>query len=213
MTITQTPQGRVINIIGTSGNDTVEIENIPGLGNPNDRFYEVHDPNGIPNPIPPGCFRFDANTLHCPVNGVVGFNIGLGGGHDELALGPNIVAGLEVDGGGGNDDIEGGDRDDDLEGGTGRDDIDGGKGADDRDGGPGNDRLLPSPGNDRQFGGGGNDFLGGGPGNDVQNGGPGADRILGGGGRDTQNGGGGRDTCNGGPGNDAAVRCEIGANY
>lgn len=213
VTITQSPQGDIIHITGTNGDDSVEIENIPGLGNPMERFYEIHDPDGIPNPVPPGCFRFDANTIHCPVIGTAGFEIDLLGGDDELTLGPNIIDELDVEGGGGDDDIEGGEEGDDLAGDGGRDVLDGNEGPDDREGGPGNDRLLPSPGNDRQSGGGGNDFLGGGPGNDIQRGGPGRDRILGGGGRDRQNGGPGRDTCNGGPANDSAVRCEIGANY
>jgi Ca2+-binding RTX toxin-like protein len=212
VTITQSPGGKVIHITGTNGEDSIEIENIAGLGNPMERFYEIHDPKGIPT-LPPGCFRFNANTIHCPVAGTAGFEIDLLGGDDELALGPNIIDELDVEGGGGDDDIEGGEEGDDLEGDGGRDVLDGNEGPDLREGGPGNDRLLPSPGNDRQFGGGGNDFLGGGPGNDIQRGGPGRDRILGGGGRDRQNGGPGRDTCNGGPANDSAVRCEIGANY
>jgi Ca2+-binding RTX toxin-like protein len=213
VTVTQSPAGKIIHITGTNGDDTIEIENIAGLGNPMERFYEIHDPDGIPNPIPPGCFRFDANTIHCPVAGTAGFEIDLKDGDDELVLGENILDELDVEGGGGDDDIEGGEDGDDLEGEGGRDVLDGNEGPDDREGGPGNDRLLASPGNDRQFGGGGNDFLGGGPGKDIQNGGAGRDRLFGNGGRDRQNGGPGRDTCNGGPANDSAIRCEVGANY
>ena len=213
VTVTQSPAGRTIHITGTNGNDRIEIENIAGLGNPMDRFYEIHDPDGIPGPVPPGCFRFDSKTIHCPVAGTAGFEIDLKDGDDELVLGPNIVDELDADGDEGDDDLEGGDRSDHLEGDLGRDELQGGRGADEREGGPGADRLLPSAGNDRQFGGAGNDFLSGGAGVDLQNGGPGNDRLFGGGGGDRMNGGGGRDTCNGGPGNDSRRSCEIGVNY
>jgi Ca2+-binding RTX toxin-like protein len=213
VTITQTPQGNEIVINGTAGNDTIELANIPGVGDPNERFYEIHDPAGIPDPVPPGCFRFDANTIHCPVEGVSRIEIDLKGGNDEVAIGPNVVDELDIEGDAGNDDLEGGENIDDLEGDEGRDVIDGGPGADEQEGGPGNDRLLASPGNDRQFGEEGADLVSGGAGNDRQKGGAGADRIIGGGGRDSQDGGPGRDRCNGGPANDSARRCEIGANY
>jgi Ca2+-binding RTX toxin-like protein len=213
VTITQTPGGKIIHVDGTAGNDTLGLEIIPGVSDPSERFYEIHDPAGIPDPVPQGCFRFDANTIHCPVDGVIAFDIDMHGGADVVRVGPNITTVLVIEGDAGNDDLQGGDGDDDVEGDEGRDVVAGGLGDDEREGGPGNDRLLPSPGNDRQFGNGGNDFVSGGAGNDRQNGGAGADRIIGGAGRDSQNGGPGRDRCNGGAGNDSARSCEIGANY
>jgi Ca2+-binding RTX toxin-like protein len=213
VTITEEGGGQTIHVDGTRGNDTLEVRNVPGVTNPNERFYEIHDPAGIPNPVPAGCFRFNANTIHCPVQGVFAFDIDMGAGDDTVVIGPNITIVLVIEGDAGNDDLEGGDGNDDVEGDEGRDVVDGGLGNDEREGGPGNDRLLPSPGNDRQFGNGGNDFISGGAGADRQNGGAGADRLIGGAGRDSQNGGGGRDRCNGGAGNDSARRCEIGANY
>jgi Ca2+-binding RTX toxin-like protein len=213
VTISGPPGGRTIHLDGGTGDDTLAIEIIPGVSDPNQRFYEIHDPGGIPDPVPAGCFRFDADTIHCPVDGVTEFDIDMHSGDDRVVIGPNINLGMHIEGDAGNDNFAGGDGNDLLEGEEDRDVLDGGLGRDTRDGGLGHDRLLPSPGNDIQLGGSGNDFIAGGAGNDRQSGGPGADRIFGGSGRDSQNGGAGRDRCNGGPGNDSARRCEIGANY
>ena len=206
VTVQVTDRGRTIEIRGKDGDNEVSIDVIPGIANPNEDFYEIHDPDGIPN-VPRGCFRFDANTIHCPVRRVRNFDIDLGGGDDILEFGDGIDVEVEADGGPGRDMLEGGDDDDSLFGRGGRDVLMGGRGNDERVGGGGDDVLKPSAGNDRQVGGGGNDRISGGAGNDSQFGGPGRDILRGQGGRDVQNGGPGNDTCVGGPGRDSQRSC------
>ncbi len=210
--LTPSINGGTLTLTGTDGNDVVTVDIVPGVADPTVPFLEITDPTGV-DPVPPGCFRKNANTIHCPVELVTSFDIQFGDGDDELIVGEDVLEFFDVEGEGGNDDLEGGDGKDHLDGGPGKDRLNGKGGNDDREGGPGNDFLAASPGNDKQNGGGGNDKVYGGPGNDKQKGGPGKDKLVGGGGNDKQNGGGGNDRCNGGGGTDTPVSCEIGFAY
>jgi Ca2+-binding RTX toxin-like protein len=186
--------GNTLTITGTDGPDEVTLEVVPGVANPNVPFFAISDPAGVTN-VPPGCFRFDANTIHCPVSLIKQFVFDLGGGDDELFVQADLVDPIMAHGGPGDDMLQGGARGDGLFGEGGNDDLIGRAGNDVERGGGGSDRL---------FGAKGNDNLGGGPGPDVLNGGPGRDQL---------DGGGSKDRCNGGPGRDTDRRCEIGFNY
>ena len=188
---------------GTEGNDVVDVQIVPGVADPTQKFIQVHDPDGIDG-LPTGCFRKDAETIHCPVSiDLVQFD--LLDGNDILIIDLNETE-VEVDGDGGdgNDQLEGGDEADNFKGGAGKDIESGAGGNDDLDGGNGNDK---------QNGGAGNDKLKGGKGKDVQKGGAGHDKLIGGPGDDKQNGGGSSDTCNGGPGQETVTGCEQGFAY
>jgi Ca2+-binding RTX toxin-like protein len=82
-----------------------------------------------------------------------------GGGNDEVRI-LGDVPNVTVNGGAGDDTIIGGDGADVLLGGPGDDTIDGGRGNDTLDGGAGKDRFLWDPGD-------GSDSVEGGAGNDV----------------------------------------------
>jgi Ca2+-binding RTX toxin-like protein len=147
--VTVTRSGGTLTITGTSGPDSVTIENIPGLADPTRRFYAISDPGGVRR-LPRGCFRFSRTEIHCPVELVQQFEIDLGAGGDVLEIGPGVADELEVEGDAGNDQLEGGSDGDTLRGGAGA------------------DRLRGGGGRDRLLGGGGRDRCNGGPGNDVQ---------------------------------------------
>lgn len=183
---TVTYSGGVIIVTGTPGNDTIGVDVVPGVANPFLFFYEISARHNIPDQVPAGCFRKDAKTLHCPVQGTTGIQLDLQEGNDTVNIGEGIDVDLDEEGGTGNDNLEGGDADDDIDGAGGNDVEKGGKG---------NDKLIGDKGKDKQIGG---------PGRDVLNGGPGDDR---------QNGGGGGDTCNGGPGREIEIGCEQGFAY
>jgi len=177
--------GDTLTITGTDGADVVTLEVVPGVADPAVPFFAVSDPNGVTS-VPPGCFRFDANTIHCPVSLIKHFVFDFGAGNDKLIIEADGVFSLTADGGPGSDALEGGPRGDHLAGGAG---------------------------GDVERGGAGNEVVSGGGGNDKENGGPGRDVVTGGTGRDQLDGGTGRDRCNGGPGDDTDRRCEIGVNY
>jgi Ca2+-binding RTX toxin-like protein len=210
--LTPSLSGGTLTLTGTDGDDTVTIDIVPGQVNPLEPFLEITDPTGV-DPLPQGCFRKSATAIHCPVALVTDFVVKFGDGDDVLVVGEDVEEFFDVDGEGGDDDLETGGGKDHLDGGPGKDKLNGQDGPDDREGGPGDDLLKASAGNDKQNGGGGNDKIYGGPGNDKQNGGPGKDLLVGGGGNDKQNGGGGSDRCNGGPGNENPISCEIGYAY
>jgi Ca2+-binding RTX toxin-like protein len=185
---------KTLTLTGSDGDDTVTVDVVPGLANPNKDFYEIHDPDGV-DEIPAGCFRKDANTIRCPVELVRELEIDLLAGNDEVTFGENVELDGDVDGGGGADDLVGADGNDYLTGGAGGDHFSGKAGKDRASGGRGRDRES------------------GGAGNDTLKGGPKADRLKGGPGVDVLNGGGGRDRCNGGAGHDTPISCEIGYAY
>jgi Ca2+-binding RTX toxin-like protein len=176
-------KGDLLKLTGSNRSDEVSIKVIPGIADPSKKFYAIRDTDGVDS-LPPGCFRFDEEEIHCPVEGVSRFFVDLEEGDDDVFINDNVRVRVDVKGGGGNDVLIGGSGGDDLAGGGGNDVERGGAGKDDLSGGAGRDRL---------FGGGA------------------ADHIVAGGGRDVLNGGGGRDTCNGGAGADTRRACERGS--
>jgi Ca2+-binding RTX toxin-like protein len=139
-----TPSG-ALDIKGSLSDDTIavrKIENPVGSGR---FFYEVEDFGGVAN-VPPGCFRKDANAIHCPVSRVSELLVDLGVGFDFLENTTDLPS--TVLGGAQNDRIDG-------------------NGNDILIGGPGNDILVGQLGDDRLIGGGGKDKCVGGAGKDT----------------------------------------------
>ncbi len=105
------------------------------------------------------------------------------GGNDVICVnfsGAFEEAGIEVDGGPGNDYVWLTSWGQDVvRGGSGHDEIFGNTGSDHIDGGDGDDFIHAGGGNDHLYGGAGNDRINGGPHEDVINGGPGDDRCDG----------------------------------
>jgi RTX calcium-binding nonapeptide repeat (4 copies) len=166
-----------LTITGSSGSDEITLSIYQKPNPPFGEFLQIEDPGGV-GVVPPGCFRRDANTIHCPV---------------ELFPSPGTDESQDVDifAGGGNDRV------------TNTTNywtrVDGLFGADVLDG-QGNDVLIGGAGNDRLFGQAGKDTLLGGPGNDRINGGGGNDIVDCGPGK--------HDIGIGGPGKDLGRRCE-----
>jgi Ca2+-binding RTX toxin-like protein len=107
---------------------------------------------------------------------------------NELICEAPLIAGFEVNGGGGED------RDTvakeitvpvTMRGGPGADFLLGGSGSDKLTGGSGDDRLFGGASTDLIYGGPGSDVLIGGLGDDLLRGGPGEDRLIGGPGADS----------------------------
>lgn len=139
----------------------------------------------------------------------------------ETGEGDNVLPGIWITGGAGDDVLLGDERRNGLGGGGGNDLIHGRGGADLGHGGSGNDIVLGGAGRDALFGAAGDDLVRGGPGDDggvyldaPLSGGRGNDVIWSGEGRDWVAGGRGRDTLHtrdgrpdrvsGGPGTDRA---------
>jgi Ca2+-binding RTX toxin-like protein len=189
-----------LEIQGSSGNDEITLRKVPGVADPYVPFLEVHDPAGIAV-VPSGCFRNDANTIHCPYDQVDRISLDLRSGDDrvENEIDEDDVVGVDglPSGGGGvpPTEADGGEGDDVLE----ASDPPTAKvlGAQAAGGGAVGDRLVGGPGNDTLVGQAGNDRLVGGPGRDGLSGGPGKDTLACGGGGDTAVGGGGKDVAKG----------------
>ncbi len=176
---------------GSNGNDNITIRAIPGEADPNRVFIEIADPGGV-EVVPAGCFRKDANTIHCP-DELVGFiYVDARGGSDRVTWLPSSVPQppeppeTEIDGGDGDDELEGSD--------PSTAEV---LGAHNAGAGLAGDRLIGGRGNDKLIGQSGNDKLLGGPGKDKLTGGPGKDKLACGGGKDVGVGGGGKDTAKG----------------
>lgn len=110
----------------------------------------------------------------------------------------------EINGQGGNDNLQGGFLNDSLFGGAGDDVLLGRNGNDLLNGQDGNDTLIGVNGNDTLLGSDGNDTINGGNGADVIIGGLGNDTLVGSDGDDLLNGNEGDDTINGGAGDDTS---------
>ncbi|MEK6277693.1 MAG: hypothetical protein AABM29_06765 [Actinomycetota bacterium] len=172
------PGGVYLFIDGTSQQDRITIRKVPGIADPNKFFYEIEDPAGV-DKVPTGCFRRDANAIHCPVELVEVVDLKTYGGDDVLRNETDLRVIAYAD--------------------TGNDTIDG----------DGNDKLFGGPGNDKLIGQAGNDKLLGGPGKDKLKGGPGKDKLKGGSGGDFLDcGGGTHDVGEGGAGHDLGRKCE-----
>ncbi len=148
-------------MIGDAGNDGVEVNGSPTLG---DVFTLDPEAGGVKfqrtNLVP---FTLDTATERFQVNGL--------GGNDSISASPGVGALtlLSVDGGAGADTVAGSD---------GPDLILGGEGNDVLSGGGGDDRIVGDRGNDTMNGGAGDDTL-------VWNNGDGTDVVNGDDGRDT----------------------------
>jgi hemolysin type calcium-binding protein len=143
--------------------DVITVKRVPGIADPSKFFYEAYMSTGI-STVPAGCFRKDANTIHCPVELISGLYVEGSYGNErvtnETSL-PALMTGL-----GGFDFLDG----------SGNDTLIGGPGNDTLVGQQGNDKLVGGPGNDKAFGGPGKDIIDCGPGkHDIGVGGPGKD--------------------------------------
>lgn len=105
------------------------------------------------------------NELTCSAPLIAGFEVNAGGGDDRVGVAKNVAVPVT------------------MRGGAGEDTLLGGGGADKLIGGAGDDRLVGWRGADLLYGGPGADVLFGGPGSDRLRGGPGRDRLLAGAGR------------------------------
>ena len=117
------------------------------------------------------CRHPEANAyeLLCSAPLIAGFEVNAGGGDDRVSVAKNVAIPVTMRGGAGDDYLLGGGGPDKLIGGAGDDTLIGRRGADQLYGGPGNDRLFGGPGADVLRGGPGLDLLRGGPGeNDLR---------------------------------------------
>src|SRR5688500_17466516 len=71
-----------LRIDGSRGNDDISIRVISGAI-PSDLFYEGSAPGGVVQ-VPNGCFRKDANTIHCPHNLVKAITVDTREGNDRV---------------------------------------------------------------------------------------------------------------------------------
>jgi hypothetical protein len=108
-----------------------------------------------------------ANELTCSAPVIAGFEVNSGGGDDRISVAKEITVPVT------------------MRGGAGEDLLLGGSGPDKLIGGEGNDRLIGGRGDDLLYGGDGKDVLIGGPGDDVLRGGYGEDRLVAGSGSDS----------------------------
>jgi Ca2+-binding RTX toxin-like protein len=109
------------------------------------------------------------NELLCQAGVIAGFEVNVGGGDDTVALAPDVWIPATLRGGPGGDRLLGGSVSDKLVGGPGDDSLFGRRG---------DDWVLGGPGRDRLVGGAGNDQLRGGPENDALIGGPGENTLI-----------------------------------
>jgi Ca2+-binding RTX toxin-like protein len=114
------------------------------------------------------CENVNSTTLVCKAPMVAGFEVNAGGGNDTITVTRDVTVPVTLHGGPGNDALVGGDGPDELVGGPGEDRL---------VGRAGDDLILGCPGNDEIFGGLGSDTLRGGRGKDLIAGGPGNDDI------------------------------------
>jgi Ca2+-binding RTX toxin-like protein len=157
-----TPPTNTVN--GTSGDDFVHISKADGLLGALG-LYEVN---------------VNGNTQLMTKQQLENTQFNLGAGNDVLLVDENVKAGINANGGSGNDVMIGGNGNDNFKGGSGDDVMLGRGGNDKMDGGKGNDILFGGKGDDCIRGGKGNDFIDGGQGNDDLRGGHGNDYIDGG---------------------------------
>jgi Ca2+-binding RTX toxin-like protein len=183
--------GNVLRVIGTEGNDTIELKSVPTESTGNTLLYAIEvDVNGA----------MVGGQIFGNVDQISRIAIEAGAGNDRVTLpdrfaledptpihiqpvpGPADTRVLRkirahVTGGAGNDTIAGGAGNDLLEGNGGNDNLAGRDGNDNLFGGSGQDKLNGDNGDDRLDGGKGNDGLAGGLGGDVFIGGAGSDTV------------------------------------
>jgi Ca2+-binding RTX toxin-like protein len=221
------PAARTLTIVGTEGNDTVEVrqqgssvvvsmDSGSGMVSRTVRASAVRqivfsglDGNDSFTNLTAVASRADGGAGDDVLRGGRAADVLVGGdGQDQLMgnVGNDQLDGGNGDdavwGGVGNDRVMGGSGDDRLYGEAGADAVWGGDGADSLDGGVGNDTLYGEAGNDQLMGAAGIDMLAAGGGNDMLMGGAGNDTLEAGDGSDTLDGQGGSDRLVGGSGVD-----------
>jgi Ca2+-binding RTX toxin-like protein len=147
----------VIPVLGTAGNDTIQISR------ENSNYYVKINSNIVR--------KYD-------VAKVLGFVVAAGDGDDAILVG-NGVSNVYADGGNGNDKMVGSDGNENFLGGAGKDTLHGGAGNDRLNGSGGHDKLFGEGGADRLYGGDGNDYMDGGSSDDRFYGGGGSDTMYG----------------------------------
>lgn len=105
--------------------------------------------------------------LYCQAGVIAGFEVNVGGGSDSVKFTSDIPVPVTIRGGPGNDTLVGGGLADKIVGGPDADSLTGRFGDDLILGGTGNDRLVGNPGDDQLRGGPGKDKLLGGPGQNT----------------------------------------------
>ena len=149
--------------------------------------------------------EINGDVQHRDLAGITRIAVEGRGGDDTIVVDDDVVRGIYINGGIGNDTITGGAGADTIKGGRGADAINAGRGNDLVEGNQGNDVLSGEDGNDRLDGGDGRDSLFGGDGNDTLTGGKGTDQLFGERGSDTFFARDGEvDTVSGGGGTDRA---------
>jgi Ca2+-binding RTX toxin-like protein len=142
------------------------LDNTISIGvSPDGRQYTIESPA----PLEVGgeiCRHPEAaeNKLLCEAAAIAGFEINGNGGNDEISLATTVPVPATLRGGLGDDELTGGAGNDKLIGGPGSDSLTGRGGDDSLFGGSGDDSLFGGPGDDRLLGGSGADALVGGPG-------------------------------------------------
>jgi Ca2+-binding RTX toxin-like protein len=155
------------------------------------------------------CTPVDSETVVCSAGGVVGIEVDVADGDDQVTI--TAPTPSDISAGVGNDILNGGSGVDILRGQAGRDTVNGNGGKDEAygndvlaflepdepntfDGGEGNDTFEAGAGGDTARGGNGNDMLFGAAGNDSLDGGAGDDQLTGADGNDAMLGQEGNDT-------------------
>ena len=197
ISVIQDPVFGDIEIIGTSGDDVVTVDDASGdrirvRANGQNFFLELQD---FAEVFFEGRAGDDSFTNRTSL-----ISIADGGpGNDRLVSrsGSSLFFG-----GNGADRLVGGPMEDFLIGGAGDDDIFGGAGPDKLNGGTGMDRIFGQSGDDTIVAEGGHDIVYGQAGNDLIDAGNGQDLVFGGSGDDMIEGGSSEDTLIGNAGND-----------
>lgn len=206
-TIVFDPGASQVTIFGTSGADSVFVENVSGgrisvsaTGTETQQF-DIASVNHVTFFAGAGDDLFVNNTSIDSLFGAHGGNDTFrgGSGNDVAYGGPGQD---DLQGNGGDDLLQGGVDNDTIRGGDGRDDLHGNDGDDVIYGDAGNDVLWGERGNDLIYGGDGNDTVSAFSGNDVIYGEAGNDVIYGQHGDDMIFGGIGNDRVRGNPGDD-----------
>ncbi len=167
---TVTSNGTIVNVVGTTGNDSIVINQANG------QLFVF-------------AFIGEVRVKIFSAQNVQAIFVNAGAGNDAVVLTPSVTIPSTLLGGAGNDVLRGGSArdvvlggagDDLLVGNAGNDILLGGNGNDVMFGGAGNDVLAGNAGNDRLFGELGNDILIGGLGQDLLNDSSGTDLLIGG---------------------------------
>ena len=159
--------GRVLQIVGTSGKDNVEVK----AKGKNHEWIEVKA----------GFLSDKSHTRTFKAADFDSIVIMVGDGNDHVKVDKKITKPVLMDGGAGNDHLNAGRGPAVLIGGEGNDKLIGSCANDRIFGGNGNDVIFGSGGNDLLDGGAGDDILIGGAGHDTLDGGPGIDILIDGG--------------------------------